>query len=69
MSAAEDVARQKAMASVTHTIVALATAGAALLKGRESYPPQAQELVTALREDITRIIGDVEALRDVVQGR
>lgn len=65
-------AQTKRLEAATHVrsaIIALASAGVCLLAGREGYPPEAQELATALRDDITRMVGDVETLLSVVSGR
>lgn len=52
---------------VNLAIVALASAGTHLLKAREDAGPQAQEMITGLRDDIQRMIGDAEALRQIVR--
>lgn len=71
MSEHAEARRRRAAAdnAVRQTIIALNAAGAALLAGREHYPEAAQELATALRDDITTMVGDVEALLSVIHGR
>jgi hypothetical protein len=61
--------REWSLRCTAGAITALAAAGTALLQGRNCYPPEAQELATALRDDIKSMIEDVEALAAVVQGR
>lgn len=61
--------RELALRAVNNTLVALNTAGFSLLAGRDYYPADAQELATALRDDITTMVGDIEALRAVILGR
>lgn len=67
--AQEYAARQKALAACTQAIVGLTMAGAALVRGREATPAAGQELIDALRDDITGMVGDIEALQDVIHGR
>lgn len=61
--------RENADLCVRNAILALNTAGLYLVRGREWYPVDAQELATALRDDITTMVGDAEALLSVIQGR
>lgn len=61
--------RTKADMAARQTIIALSAAGASLLAGRDHYPQAAQELATALRDDIKTMVGDVEALLAVIHGR
>lgn len=61
--------KQAALNRVGGAISQLAGAGALLLMAREGAPPEAQELIDALRDDITTMLGDVEALRDVIKGK
>lgn len=61
--------RRRASTYVSQAIVQLASSGASLLAARDDSPPEAQELITALRDDITTMLGDVEALQSVIQGR
>jgi len=52
---------------VRNAIIALNSAGMALVRGRDWYPDSAQELATALRDDITTMVGDAEALQVVIR--
>ena len=61
--------RELAQQCVRNAVIALNTAGVCLVRGREWYPPDAQELATALRDDITTMVGDAEALLAVIQGK
>lgn len=61
--------RQAALGWAGHAKIALAGAGTSLIAARESSPPEAQELITALREDIKTMVGDVEALMELIRGK
>jgi hypothetical protein len=61
--------RKNAELCVRNAILALNSAGMYLVRGRDWYPEGAQELATALRDDITTMVGDAEALLAVTQGR
>lgn len=50
-------------------ITSLVGAATHVLKMREHCPPESQELITAIREDIGRMISHVETLRDVASGK
>jgi len=67
MSQADLRRKRVAETAVRNAIIALNTAGACLLAGRELYPTDAQELASALRDDITTMVGDAEALVAVIR--
>lgn len=67
--AAEVVTQKRASATkVGDAITCLVTAGMMLLEAREGCKADVQELITALRDDVTRLVGDAETVRSVIQG-
>lgn len=60
---AADVAR-----ALNGAVTCLATAGTALIGMRGQVAPEAEPLVTAIRESIDDLIKDVEAVRDMAKG-
>ena len=65
-----DKARARGLHACSMAITALTGAGAVLVDARDPLHPEgANELITALRDDIKTMVGDVEALQKVIQGR
>lgn len=79
MSYAEDMHRDRQwrIRHLTNAVVALTAAGNELLMARGEHPQvadsqfvgQDQEMITALRDDITTMIGDIGAVRAMVNGK
>lgn len=61
--------RARARWRIDGAITALAGAGTSLILAREDVTEDGQALLDALRDDITKVLGDAQALRAVVMGR
>lgn len=59
--------RQKRTLATNRAAIALVAAGSELLRARGSGDEQADALITAMREDIQRMIDDLKALREMVR--
>lgn len=64
----QERSRRMLLVSASMALTSLAAAGTQVIKMREHCPPEAQDLVAAIREDISRMMSNVEALREVALG-
>lgn len=55
------------LAGLDGAVACLGTAGTALIGTRRRLPPEAQELVTAIRDQVGDLIKDVEAVKQLVR--
>lgn len=71
MSVVELAAQRRARARwrIDGALNCLVSAGTLLIVAREDISDEGQPLVDAIREDVTKLMGDIQALRAVVMGR